>query len=101
MTFVGRATELEQFQVFLHGDDNNPWVMIITGMECIGKSALLEQMQKQEPEDTLCVSLDFAVDTLQADIFHFNVLEKLAEAISRYSDAAALRCIRDTTRPGT
>jgi AAA ATPase domain len=87
VTFVGRATELEQFQVFLHGNDNNPWVMIITGMECIGKSKLLQEMQKQQSEDTLYVSLDFAVDTLQADIFHFNILEKLAEAISNYSDA--------------
>ena len=87
MTFVGRATELEQFQVFLHGNDNNPWVMIITGMECIGKNRLLQEMQKQQSEDTLYVSLDFAVDTLQADIFHFNILEKLAAAISSYSDA--------------
>ncbi len=87
MTFVGRATELEQFQGFLRGDDNNPWVMIITGMECIGKSMLLEEMQKQQPEDTLCVSLDFAVDTLQTDIFHFNILEKLAVAVSKHSDA--------------
>ncbi len=87
MTFVGRATELEQMKVFLQGNDNNPWLMIITGMECIGKSALLEKMQEQQPEDTLCVSLDFAVGTLQTDVFHFNILEKLAVAISRYSDA--------------
>jgi hypothetical protein len=74
-------------KVFLQGNENNPWVMVITGMECIGKSALLEKMQEQQPEDTLCVPLDLAVGTLQTDIFHFNILEKLAVAISRYSDA--------------
>jgi len=86
VTFVGRAAELEQFQAFLHGNDNNPWVMIITGLERIGKSTLLEQMRKQRPEDTLCVALSCERETLQDDFFHFNILEKLAVEISHYSD---------------
>jgi hypothetical protein len=86
VTFVGRSTELEQFQAFLQGNDDNPWVMIITGLERIGKSALLGQMHKQQPEDTLCVPLNCERETLQDDAFHFNILEKLAVATSRYSD---------------
>ncbi len=87
MLFVGREKELTQYQQFLQGDAEQPWLMIITGMESIGKSALLKQMRNQCPSDIPYLYLDFANQAFQANqVFHINILEKIAAAVSDLCD---------------
>ena len=63
--FVGRESEQDLYRAFLNRD--TPWVLVITGLGGIGKSALLHTLAKSPPEDTCVVTIDFADTLLRTD----------------------------------
>ncbi len=81
--FVGRKDELERYREFLKKD--TPWVLIIRGLGGIGKSTLLIELEKQIPQDTCVVKLDFAEETPRED--YLTSLGNISQQVERYCDA--------------
>src|SRR6266849_489947 len=64
--FVGRESEQDLYRAFLNRD--TPWVLVITGLGGIGKSALFNTLEKNSDEDTCCVvTIDFNDTLLRTD----------------------------------
>lgn len=81
--FVGRTNELQRYQQFLSRE--KPWILLIRGLGGSGKSTLLSECEKQTPQGTCVVRLDFAQQSLREDYLTF--LENISQQIEPYCDA--------------
>ena len=57
--FLGREQELAQYQEFLK--NKTPWLLFIIAVGGTGKTALLNRMSEQTPQDVSIVHLDFTI----------------------------------------
>lgn len=93
--YVKREAILAQHRAFLDGMQERsiasrvPWLMIITGMECVGKSTVLDQIRdEQYIKQARYITLDFADSSLRED--HFNVLDSIIEQVKDGCDQNAI-----------
>lgn len=91
MGFVGRKLQLQRIQDFLY-NNKDTWVMVITGMECVGKSTLLQKSQNEYLQDIpsfykdFRFYKDFAGEDYQTVRQCINILEGLVHTIAKYCD---------------
>ena len=95
MTFIGRASQIRDIRTFLQGDEDY-WVMIITGLECIGKSTLLHKVETShlKSENIPYISLNFINEEPQTASFSINILEKLVDRIAQHCDQQKVKDFR-------
>lgn len=93
--YVKREAILAQHRAFLDGMQERsmanrvPWLMIITGMECVGKSTVLDQIRDEHYiKQARYITLDFADSSLRED--HFNVLDSIIEQVKDRCDQNAV-----------
>jgi len=87
---IERAKALEHFQFLLQQPFT--WVLIVTGLDGIGKSQFLEQIKTHYTQDiTLSLTIDFADDQYQEPL---NVMETIAEYTADYCDPDTVRQFR-------
>ncbi len=95
MIFVEREKALELIRAFLQQVMPNqqssrqaPWLMILMGQECIGKSDILSQIKEEHRagQDKL-IYLDFADPSLHD---HFTILDNIKEKIAPSCDKQAV-----------
>lgn len=85
--FVGREREKDLYKKFLASE--TPWVLIITGLGGVGKTALLHRLAEYtltEPtlSQTCVLTLDFAEEPLR--MYPLQVLDKLTKDTALYCD---------------
>src|SRR5260370_20387347 len=79
--FIGREQEKGKYHHFLKNP--RPWILLVTGMPGIGKSAFLQRVERDDASpDVVTVRLDFADMSLRID--GLKVLEELSRGSECY-----------------
>src|SRR5690349_4595356 len=82
-SIIERKPEQQLYQEFLSKE--TPWVLIITGQGCNGKTKLLHQLAEQTPSDVCVATLNFGLESLRTDAMR--VLEVLAWQVRSFCKA--------------
>jgi len=81
--FIGREAEIAQYQEFLQQEQQ--WILLLTGMPGIGKSSLQEHLCDLQLFNTITLYLNFADQSLQFD--RLRLLEDISAGIGPSYDA--------------
>src|SRR5207302_9326629 len=94
---IKRTEALSKFQLFLQ--QTKAWVLVVTGLDGIGKSQFLEQIGEQIrthsiTDIALSLTIDFANDVSRQD--PFSILEAISQYTNRYCNYDKVESFRQS-----
>src|SRR2546429_9586299 len=90
--FIGREAEIDKYRQFLQQEQK--WILLLTGMPGIGKSSLLEHLRDLQFPNTTTLYLNFVDQSLQFD--KLRLLEEISSGTAPWCNAQAVETFQQS-----